>query len=85
VIPPESQTESLLPTAIPRVLELETLSCVLIYSSASGMELAKASLILAQQLALEWASVASLSVSDVWLKSQHQQLRTRSLESEAIS
>jgi hypothetical protein len=49
------------------------------------MELAKLSLILAQQLALEWASVASWSVSDVWLKSQHQQLRTRSPESEAIS
>jgi hypothetical protein len=53
--------------------------------SVSEMELAKLSLILAKQLALEWVSVASWSVSDVWLKSQHQQLRTRSPESEAIS
>jgi hypothetical protein len=49
------------------------------------MELAKLSLILAKPLPLEWVSVASWSVSDVWLKSQHQQLRTRSPESEAIS
>jgi len=85
VIPTGLGTESLFPTAIRPVSESETLSYVSIYSSASEMELAKLSLILAQQLALEWASVASWSVSDVWLKSQHQQLRTRSPESEAIS
>jgi hypothetical protein len=49
------------------------------------MESAKPSLILAKQLPLEWVSVASSSVFDALLKSQHQQLRTRSQESEAIS
>jgi hypothetical protein len=48
------------------------------------MESAKLSFVLAKQLALEWVSLAS-SVFDVWLKSQHQQLRTTSPESEAIS
>jgi hypothetical protein len=49
------------------------------------MESAKLSLILAKQLALAWVSVASSNVFDVLLKSQHQQLRTRSPQSEAIS
>ena len=85
MIPSDSETESLFPTAIRPVWEWETLSYVSIYSSVSEMELAKLSLILAKPLPLEWVSVASWSVSDVWLKSQHQQLRTRSPESEAIS
>jgi len=49
------------------------------------MELAKLSLILAKPLPWEWVSVVSWSVSDAWLKLQHQQLRARSPESEAIS
>jgi hypothetical protein len=49
------------------------------------MESAKLSFVLAKQLALEWVSLASSSVFDVWLKSQYQQLRTTSPESEAIS
>ena len=69
LVPPDSRTESLLPTVIRPVLEWEMLSCVLIWSWAwrLAMESAKLSFVSAKSLATELVWVSSFGVCEtVW-------------------